>query len=89
MRDDEGARVPPPDFQIRLLYVRVKKGDALVLHALGERQHPVQRDGAKRPEHEQRPVGEIHHPQRAEDERQPQGNQRVGAALVQAVQYLQ
>ena len=41
------------------------------------------------PQHEQRAVREVDHAQRAEDERQAQRDQRVGGALLQAVEQLQ
>jgi hypothetical protein len=61
----------------------------LIDHDVGERQDPGERDGTECADHEQRAVGEVDHAQSAKDQCQAQGNQRIGAALVQTVQNLQ
>src|SRR3546814_1232385 len=49
----------------------------------------LQRDGAKSAQHEKGAVGEVDDAEGAEDESEPEGDQRVGAALVEAVENLQ
>ena len=49
----------------------------------------VEGDGAEGAQHEQRAMGEVDDAERSEDQREPQRDQRIGAALVQPVQYLQ
>ena len=53
-----------------------------------ERQDALQRNGAEGADHEKRAMGEVDHPQRAEDQGQTEGDQRIGRALVEAVQKL-
>ena len=49
----------------------------------------VEGDGAEGAQHEQRAMREVHHAERSEDQGQAQRDQRIGAALVEPVQYLQ
>ena len=53
-----------------------------------ERDEVAEGDGAEGAQHEQRAVGEVDDAERAEDQRQAERDQRVGAALVEAVEQL-
>src|SRR5690606_165503 len=87
--DQALAEVAEPDLQVRDLLVRIEERDALVLHLPGDVEQLVQRDRAEGADHEQGAMREVHDAERAEDQREPEGDQRVGAALVEAVEQLQ
>ena len=77
-----------PAFHIRgFHFQRVAEKVGLVgIHGLvAEAEDLLQRHRAEGPDHEQRPMGEVHDTKSAEDECQAQCDQRIGRALVEPV----
>ena len=84
--DDLQPEVTPPDLQVGHIHHHLQAGDALVFDLGRQLEQHLHADRAKPADHEQRAMGKVDHAQRAENECEPQGNQRVRAALVQAVE---
>ena len=82
--------VAEPDFYVGNHFRRGRKAKARVLggHFLADLQDLVRRDRAEGAEHKQRAMGKVDHTQCAENQCQPQGDQRIGAALVETVENL-
>ncbi len=64
-------------------------GSGGIDHRVARGEDAAEGDGAERAQHEERAVGEVDHAKRAEDQRQAEGDERIGAALVEAVQDLE